>query len=124
MTLGITGLAVRPFLSFLHVFLDDMDIGEIQVNGGGEPVVAKDVLNDCQRDTFLKGKGVPEHMGGDALGSPGTIGDPLYKVLYLPGTDEPAIVNGKVMLHQGLQPPGDQLHHLLQRDALNQPAGL
>ena len=66
MTLGITELAVRPFLSFLHVFLDDMDIGEIQVNGGGEPVVTKDVLNDCQRDTFLKGKGVPEHMGGDA----------------------------------------------------------
>ena len=42
MTWGVTGLTVRPILPFLHVFLDDMDVCKIQINGGGaEPIMVE-----------------------------------------------------------------------------------
>lgn len=46
---NFTGLPAQPFLPFLRVFLDDMSIGEIQVDGGGaEPIMTEDFLDGCQ----------------------------------------------------------------------------
>jgi len=43
-------------LPLLSVFLDHMQVGEVQINGGGtEPLMAEDLLNGGQRDAFLQG---------------------------------------------------------------------
>ena len=56
-TLSFTGLAGKPFLPFLRVFLDDMGVGKIEVNGGdGEPVVSKDVLKADREISFSRAK--------------------------------------------------------------------
>ena len=70
---GVTGLPAKPFLSFLHVFLDDMGIGESQINGCSvEPIMAEYFLDRCERDALLQcqgGKSVPDHMRGDVPAS-------------------------------------------------------
>jgi hypothetical protein len=44
-----TGLPAKSFLPFLRVFLDDMSIGEIQIDGGGaEPIMLEYFLDGCQ----------------------------------------------------------------------------
>jgi hypothetical protein len=59
MTSGITRLAVKPFLPFLPVFLDDMDIVEVQVNDrGAEPIMAEYFLDRCEWDALLQCRAV------------------------------------------------------------------
>ena len=46
---GFTGVLAKALLPFLRVFLNDMRISEVQVNGrGAEPVMTKDFLDSGQ----------------------------------------------------------------------------
>ena len=46
---GFTGVLAKALLPFLRVFLNDMRISEVQVNGrGAEPVMTEDFLDSGQ----------------------------------------------------------------------------
>ena len=87
-------------LPVLRVFIDHLQVGKVQAEGGGtEALMAEKLLNGGQRDAFLqghRGKGVSKHVRRHVLGNAGALGDPLDDLLYLVQTNEPALIQGEV----------------------------
>jgi hypothetical protein len=68
---------VSNLLPLLGVLIDDMGVGEVEVNGGGaEAVMAEDLLNGRQGDAFLErrcSECMPQHARRHILGDAGTL---------------------------------------------------